>query len=241
MERTRDEVIRILHEQGARSVAELAQAVGVSEGAMRRHLDIMAAEGLIATRLERQPRGRPVTRYLLSEAGEEQSAAGHYARLLDRIYPALARLPREAVDGRSGEQLLEQLFLSVAEEVARSHASKVAGAGALDQRVEQVAVALREEGILNDVVDEGEFFRLRNIGCPYRSTAEEAPAACSADRHTIELLLGERVEQMSTIVDGHPTCEYLVHKRPGRDGVIEYPLMVLETGAPVSRRIAVES
>jgi len=216
MERTRDEVIRILHEQGARSAAELAQAVGVSEGAMRRHLDIMAADGLIATRLERQPRGRPVTRYLLSEAGEEQTASGHYARLLDRIYPALAGLPREAVDGRTGEELLEQLFRGVAEEVARSHASEVAESGALAERVGQVAIALREEGILNDVVDEGEFFRLRNVGCPYRSTAEEAPAACSADRYTIELLLGERVEQLSTIVDGHPTCEYLVQKRPPR-------------------------
>ena len=41
----------------------------------------------------------------------------------------------------------------------------------IEDRVVQVADVLRGEGILNDVVDEGDAFRLRNIGCPYRSTA----------------------------------------------------------------------
>ena len=59
----------------------------------------------------------------------------------------------------------------------------------LDQRVAEVATALKEEGILSDVVEEPEAFRLRNLACPYRSTAEGTHAACAADRRTIELLL----------------------------------------------------
>ena len=211
MERTRDEVVRILHDHGPSSVAELAEGIGVSAGSVRRHMDIMIAEGLVEMRLERQPRGRPLTRYSLSEAGEERSAAGHYAKLLDRLYPALAGLPAEAVSGQDGAAVLDQVFNGVAEEIARSYAPRVS-ASSLDDRVVQLTDVLRDEGILNDVVDEGGRFRLRNIGCPHRSTAEGTHAACAADRRTIELLLGESVEQVATIAGGSPTCEYLVAK-----------------------------
>ena len=211
MQRSRDQIEQILHDQGPRSAGELAHEVGVGEGAIRRHLDIMAAEGLIETQLERQPRGRPLTRYSLSEAGEERSASAHYSRLLERLFPALAALPREAVDGRPGSALLDDVFEAMAAEVASEYAPRVRAAG-LAERVEQVTAALREEGILDDVTDDGAVFRLRNIGCPYRSAAADTHAACAADRRTIELLLDAPVTQVTTIADGSQCCEYVVAK-----------------------------
>lgn len=222
MERTRDEVVRLLHEQGPLTVSGLARALGLSEGSVRRHLDIMSGEGLVDASLERQPRGRPATRYALSEAGEDRTASPYYARLLDRLQTALLSLQPEEIEGRDGHQLVDLLFERAAEEMARMYAPRVR-AEELSTRVGRVASALHEEGILNEVVDEGQVFRLRNVGCPFRSAAEDTHAACSADRHVIELLLGEPVEQLTTIVDGSPTCEYLVQKtalteRPTRTG-----------------------
>lgn len=211
MERTRDEVVRLLHEGGPLTVSELAMELGVSEGSVRRHMDIMAADGLVTTTLDRQSRGRPAARYALSEAGEDQTASPYYARLLERLSTALATLSVEAIDGRAGPELMELLFEQVATDTAREYAPQVRGAD-LASRVDRVAAALRDEGILNEVVDEGGVFRLRNVGCPFRSTAGETHAACDADRQVIELLIGEPVEQLSTIVDGSRTCEYLVEK-----------------------------
>jgi DeoR family transcriptional regulator, suf operon transcriptional repressor len=211
MERTRDEVVRILHDRGTCSVAELADAIGVSAGSARRHLDLMIGEGLVDVRLERQRRGRPVTRYSLSEAGEERSASVHYARLLERIYPALNELPEAAVSGQDGAAVLARVFEGIADEVARAYAPRVHSAS-LGARVVEVANALRGEGILTDVVSEDGQYRLRNVGCPYRSTAEGTHVACAADRRTIELLLGEPVQQLTTIVEGSPSCEYIVSK-----------------------------
>jgi predicted ArsR family transcriptional regulator len=211
MERTRDEVLRLLHERRECSVAELAETIGVSEGSIRRHLDLMLADGLATSRLVRQPRGRPLTLYSMSEAGEEERSAEHYQRLLGRLSPALANLTPEEVHGQDGQGLLDRLFDHVAESVADEYRSRVTGRS-LEERVQQVLVALSEEGILQDVEDEGDFFRLRNTGCPYRSTAEETHACCSADRRTIELLLGATVEQVTTVAEGGAMCEYLVPK-----------------------------
>ena len=211
MERTRDEVVRVLHEQGVGSVAELSTALGVSEGAIRRHMDIILAEGLVDASLERHGRGRPAVRYSLSEAGEEHTAARHYSRLLDRLFPALAELSPESVEGEPGTVVLERAFEQIASDVAHEYAPRVRS-GDLSERVEQVAEVLRDDSILRDVVDEGEVFRLRNFGCPYRSAARETHHACAADRRIIELLLERPVEQVATAVGGSLTCEYLVSK-----------------------------
>jgi predicted ArsR family transcriptional regulator len=210
---TRDEVIRLLADHGPASVSEIAERVGVSEGAIRRHMDIMLAEGLLEARLERQGRGRPGLLYSLSIEGEERTAAANYARLLERLYPALERMPLEEVSGLSGSALVERLFEAVAEDVANEYAAHVTGTE-LPERVGQVAEALHSEGILTQVVDEGTAFRLVNVGCPYRSTASETHACCEADRRAIELLLDVPVQQVARVVDGASMCEYVVQKSP---------------------------
>ena len=220
MERTRDEVLRLLYERGECSVYELAEVVGVSDSSVRRHLDLLIADGLVRSRLERIPRGRPVARYALSEAGEEARAAVHYQRLLSRLSPALASLTSDEVEGRHGSALVERVFDHVAESIADEYRPMVTSMH-LGERVQQVLLVLTEEGILQDVDDEGAFYRLKNAGCPYRSTAMETSACCSADRRTIELLLGAPVEQVMTLAEGGHQCEYLVAKDEAKDGEAE--------------------
>ncbi|MSP22229.1 MAG: ArsR family transcriptional regulator [Dehalococcoidia bacterium] len=210
---TRDEVIRLLADHGPSSVSDIAERVGVSEGAIRRHMDIMLAEGLLEARLERRGRGRPGLLYSLSTEGEERTASANYARLLDRLYPALERMPFEEVSGVSGGALVDRLFEAVAGDVASEYAAHVTGVD-LPARVGQVAEALYGEGILTSVVEERDAYHLLNVGCPYRSTASEMHACCEADRRTIELLLDVPVLQVATVVNGASMCEYIVRKSP---------------------------
>ena len=99
METTRDTIVRLLAEHPRRSAGDLAEALGLSVGSVRRHVDILLADGLLGAEFERQPRGRPVTRYSLSSEGEERSGAPSYSRLLERIYPALAGLEAAEIAG----------------------------------------------------------------------------------------------------------------------------------------------
>jgi predicted ArsR family transcriptional regulator len=213
MESTRDAILRLLAEHGQRSAGDLANELGLSAGSVRRHVDILIADGLLEAELARQPRGRPVTRYSLSNEGEERSAAPSYSRLLERIYPALAGLEASDV-AVGGADVLDRVFDRVAEGVAEEHRGQVT-AVELGERVRQVTEALSEEGLLHDAVEEDDLYRLQNLGCPYRSAAEGTHAACVADRRAIELLLDAPVEQLRTVAQGAPICEYVVLK----DGV----------------------
>ncbi len=216
MEETRSATIRILSERGSSTAAELAGLIGVSSGSIRRQMDIMVAAGLLETELVRQPRGRPVTRYSLSEAGEEQSSGASYSRLLDRLSDSLQGLSAGEVAGRGGTQIVDLLLQRVSQSVARLHAARVT-ADELGERLEQVTVALRDEGILEVMERHDQMAVLRNTSCPVRSCAEENHAMCEADRNAIELLLGVPVLQSSTVAGGADSCEYLV-QMPSGDG-----------------------
>ena len=209
MEQTRDAVIRFLQERGASTAADLAKTVGVSTGSIRRHMDIMVAEGLLDTELMRQQLGRPVTRYSLSEAGEEETSGASYSRLLGRIYPALASLTQSEVAGRDGAELVNLIFDRVGESMARDHAPRIT-AEVFDERVQQVSDALQQEGILELVEQRDDLIVLRNSSCPVRSFAEGNHAMCDADRGAIETLLGLPVLQSSTVATGGDACEYVI-------------------------------
>ncbi|MDA0351178.1 MAG: winged helix-turn-helix transcriptional regulator [Chloroflexi bacterium] len=211
MEQTRDAVIRLLQERGSSTAADLATEVGVSTGSIRRHMDIMVAEGLLETELVRQQRGRPVTRYSLSEAGEEETSGARYSRLLERIYPALSGMGSDEVSGLDGAELMNLIFDRVGESVAREHAPRVT-AELFDERVQQVTAVLHEEGILELVEQRDDLVVLRNTTCPVRSCAEGNHAMCDADRGAIEALLGLPVVQASTMASGGDACEYVVRR-----------------------------
>lgn len=211
MEQTRDLVVRILQRRGASTTADLATEIGVSPGSIRRHMDIMVAEGLLETELIRQERGRPVTEYTLSEAGEEETSGASYARLLDRIYEALASMTEGEISGLHGAELVDLIFDRIGIAMAREYSPRMTS-NVFDRRIQQVTDVLHGEGILELIDQQDEVTFLRNTSCPARSCADANHAMCEADRKVIESLIGLPVLQSSTLATGGDACEYVVRR-----------------------------
>lgn len=194
------------------TVAQLAETLQLSPQAVRRHLDGLRADALIDVKQVRHGVGRPALMFFVTERGEELGGRT-YVQLLSRMFRHLEKLDAGKVSGASGKQVVEQVFSGIAEEVAADHRAEVRGE-TLDQRVEEASRALHQEGIVDGWERDGESFHLVNGDCPYLKLAEMSDAACSADRHSIELLVGAQVEQTRRIVDGAPCCEYIVRPQP---------------------------
>jgi predicted ArsR family transcriptional regulator len=194
------------------TVAQLAESLQLSPQAVRRHLDGLRADALIDVRQERHGVGRPSLLFFVTERGEEMGGRT-YVQLLSRMFRHLEKLGAGEVSGATGRQVVEQVFSGIAEEVAADHRAEVRGE-TLDQRVDEASRALRQEGIVDGWERDGDAFHLVNGDCPYLKLAEMSDAACSADRHSIELLVGAHVEQTRRIVDGAPCCEYIVRPQP---------------------------
>lgn len=206
-EGTRAQTVELLLRRGRSTVAELAGELGLTQGAVRRHLDRLRADGLVEIDLLRQEMGRPLYIYRPTLAAEDAHA--HYERLTERFVHEVSVLQPHEAGGLRGESLLDTVFHGVARRVVEEHRDKVSGER-LEQRVSELTEALRDEGILSGWKHTDDSFHLYNAACPYRRVADASHAACSMDREVIEQLLGAPVEQVGRLVDGETRCEYVV-------------------------------
>jgi DeoR family suf operon transcriptional repressor len=210
---TREQVLRIVRGQKEVTVAQVAEAVGLSQQAVRRHLDTLRADALVDVRLARHGVGRPALVFFATERSEEHSGRT-YLQLMSRLMRHLEKVDSVELSGATGHQVLDRVFAGIAEEVAADHVSEVRG-HTLDQRVAQVSRALEGEGIVDSwtrVADGA--YQIVNGECPYLRLAAMSDAPCRADQHSIELLVGAPVTQTKRIVDGSPVCEYIVRPEP---------------------------
>lgn len=212
METTREHILRLIRGHRAMTIAQIAEALDVTQGAIRRHLDTLRADGFIDARLDRQGGvGRPSLMFFPTERGDE-GAGQQYLQLMTRLMRRLDSMDELRVGGKSGREVLEGALADVSYEVAADHAFEVTG-GTLGERVRRTSEALKGERIVDGWAAEGEAFRLVNGECPYLRIAETTDACCRADRQTIELLVKAEVEQIRRIADGSPVCEYIVRER----------------------------
>ena len=213
MESTREQVLHFLQARGGATVASLAEALGVGQASVRRHLDHLRADGLVDVRMDRHGVGRPAFVYEATAEAEERMPA-RYSKLLTRMFQGLQSLDPGDVAGHDGTEVLSSVLEGVAEQVAVEHEAEVT-ATTLEGRVQQTSAALRREGIVDGWSQGDEGFRLVNSACPYRQAALANHGTCELDRRTIELLLAAPVQQVSRIADGQPSCEYIVAAAQG--------------------------
>jgi predicted ArsR family transcriptional regulator len=212
MESTREQVLHLLQMRGGATVAVLAQALGLGQASVRRHLDHLRAEGLADVRIERHGVGRPAFIFYPTAEAEDRTPAG-YSRLIARVYRGLSALDASQVRGRDGEALMDAVFEGVAQDIAREHLPEVV-ASTTGARVEQASLSLKREGIVDGWEQRDDGYHLTNSACPYRQAALANHGTCELDRRTIELLVNAPVRQVRRIADGEFSCEYIVRK-PG--------------------------
>lgn len=217
MNGARDEIVAALRQHGERTIAQLAEAVGITPAALRRHLDILAGEGMVEHRAVRQATGRPFFLYRLSERAQE--AASDYPRLLERFVTEVATLGREEIASKDGRDLLETVFGHMSEHLAADYQDRVHGE-TLSERLDSLTEALRDEGLVERWEERPDGYHLSTSLCPHRRAAVLTPGLCSAEARAIASLLGAAVEQTGRLVDGAPLCEYLVRGEPSRDWTI---------------------
>ena len=116
MQGTRERILEFVVEQREVRVEDLADSLGITPAAVRRHLDHLRADGLLDARAVKQATGRPYYAYFATEKAT-QSVPPAYADLLERMLRGL------------GEQddVIAAVMTSVAESLASKHRHEVSG------------------------------------------------------------------------------------------------------------------
>lgn len=202
MQATRQKILELLRERGQATVEELAVAVGLTQMAVRHHLNVLYGEKLVTTssvRRKSEP-GRPQQLYALTEAANGLFP-GDYYQLLEYL---LAEV-KAALDPTSLDDVLRRVAKRM-----MADASVPRPGQSFEERLVQLVHLLGDNGFTADWGVQGNDYLVRVLTCSYRRIAREHPEVCRLDRHIIAEMLNADPVRMTCLAQGDENCTYRI-------------------------------
>jgi predicted ArsR family transcriptional regulator len=202
--RTRDAIARSILENGPSTAAVLSERLGLTPAGIRRHLDLLTADGVLEAREPRisstRGRGRPSKVFVMSDAGREK---------FEHSYDDLAVAALKFISAQSGEHLVTAFAKSRADEIERKGASVIAKSS---NKLSALADFLTEQGYAASVESRAGGVELCQHHCPIAHVASEFPQLCEAETEAFSKLLGTHVQRLATIAHGDGVCTTYIPK-----------------------------
>jgi predicted ArsR family transcriptional regulator len=228
-ERTRERVARLIMEHGPQTAAALAEALGVTPAAIRRHLDAMLADGVVEARQQRirgpRGRGRPAKVFVLTDTGRDA---------FYQAYDALALSALRYIKETAGEQALTEFARRMVARLEDRYRS-IAETYPDGPGTTALAEALTEDGYAASVQPARLGEQLCQHHCPVAHVAEQFPELCEAETEVFSRLLGRHVQRLATIAHGDGVCTTHVPRADVADvaKVVQEPADNQSTGTRV--------
>ena len=205
---TKDDILRYLLKQGHASAIALAEFLGVSPQAIRRHLKNLETEGLVEHHQDNQGMGRPQFLYALSRQGRDQFPQQYNEFALSFI---------DSLVETVGEEQLGQVLQKQWQRKAEHYRQQV-GAGSLQNRLQKLVKLRQQEGYmaelhpLNDPPEHK--FILAEHHCAIADVAESYPTVCGHELEMFAAILPDCViERTHWLNHGEHNCGYLIQLR----------------------------
>ncbi|MET0863730.1 MAG: metalloregulator ArsR/SmtB family transcription factor [Nakamurella sp.] len=199
--RTRAAVVDLLLADGPLTAADLAQQLGISPAAVRRHLDQLTAEGAVSSRevpaIGQRGRGRPARSYLLTEVGRSR---------LPHRYDELAVQALDFLAEAIGPQAVEDFARRRAEAVIEPYRAELDAAADVADRAGILAKALTGSGFSASLHQVGVGQQLCQHHCPVGQVASKYPQLCEEEMAVFTRELGTYAQRLATIARGDSVC-----------------------------------
>jgi predicted ArsR family transcriptional regulator len=202
---TRDAIARIILEHGPATASTLSHALALTPAGIRRHLDLLVADGILEARDPRDSsirgRGRPSKVFLMTDVGRTK---------FEHTYDDLAVSALKFMATHSGDHLVAAFAESRAQEIEAKateyfsqHVNKGSGK---EDTVAALADFLTEQGYAASVEERGSGEEICQHHCPIAHVAAAYPQLCEAETQAFSRLLGTHVQRLATIAHGDGVC-----------------------------------
>ena len=211
----RDRLARELLKLGPITASNLADSLGISAVAVRKHLDDMSEKSLVKSHeiapfgpAKPKGRGRPARVYSLTSEGRD---------FFENQYQSLAQEAVTYLATTFGDKAVKDFALSRAKEMLKKYSLILNKAKDVTEKVEILSSALSIDGFAA-TTDKGsgptQTIQLCQHNCPIAHVAEQHPEFCDAELDAFSQLLGVNVTRLSTIANGGNICTSLVSTSP---------------------------
>lgn len=215
---TRRELLVLLRSKPGSTVNELAAALSRSVVGVRRHLDRLAAEGLVEhapPTVTRTGAGRPPTGWRLSPAGRE---------LFPRRYDSFALELLEDLADEAGPEALDAVLARRTDKLAAEYDAALGGATDTGDRLVRMAELRNRAGYVAECQPgpDGDALLVEH-NCAIHRVAERHGVVCAMELVLFRKVLGPDVEvtRVAHAMAGDAACSYRVRDRVRREAGAE--------------------
>ncbi|MDX2294821.1 MULTISPECIES: metalloregulator ArsR/SmtB family transcription factor [Streptomyces] len=207
---TRNRVARSILDHGPSTVADLAERLGLTQAAVRRHLDALVAEQVVEAREKRvygtRTRGRPAKVFALTDCGRDA---------FDQSYDSLAVEALRWIERNAGGEAAVAAFARDRIEAQAESYREAVESVEPERRAEALAKALTADGYAATARNAPVGEQLCQHHCPVAHVAEQYPQLCEAETEIFSRLLGTHVQRLATIAHGDGVCTtFIPHGAP---------------------------
>jgi len=213
---TKQRIVEHLQTVATATAPDLARLMGVSDAAMRQHLEQLESDGVVRRESENpsgdtRSRGRPATRWSLDRQRSRTVVDGFPGAFPDRHVDLAVDL-LSAVRESLGEESLRRVLAHRGEQQVAEY-RRVVGEGSLSARVERLARVRDIGGYRAEAsADDDGSVVLTEHHCPIADAARVCGDVCESELVVFRATLGPGVDVQRTqhAMSGDSRCSYRI-------------------------------
>ena len=204
-DKTRDQVARVILEGGPMTAADLSDKLSITPAGVRRHLDSLIAEGVLAPKdpyqVNSRGRGRPSKVFVMTDKGREK---------FEHSYDDLAVAALKFMASKNGSHLVDEFAQSRADDFERKGEQIKKSGKSIAEKTKALSKLLSKEGYASTTDKMGNGEEICQHHCPIAHVAAEYPQLCEAETAAFSAILGTHVQRLATIAHGDGVCTTFV-------------------------------
>ncbi|WP_421383486.1 helix-turn-helix transcriptional regulator [Bacillus salacetis] len=203
MKTTKDRILDLLKREVALSVNDLIDQLGITHMAIRKHLNVLEKDGLIHSVEIKQPKGRPLYRYSLTEKGE---------RLFPKNYEGISVEFLQDIEESFGKESVDTLFKKREKRLTQEYKEQVEKKSGNLAKIQEIERIQNDKGYMAKAsqIDENTY-ELIEYNCPIMAIANNFKTACKCETEMFKNVLGtDQVKRVSCKTEGNNHCKFLI-------------------------------
>ncbi|WP_113928921.1 metalloregulator ArsR/SmtB family transcription factor [Bacillus sp. P14.5] len=200
---TKDRILDLLKKEAALTVNDLIGQLGITHMAIRKHLSVLEKDGLIQSVEIRQPKGRPLHSYSLTDKGD---------RLFPKNYEGISVEFLQDIEDSFGKDSVDALFKKREQRLTNQYREQVQQQTSALDKVREIERIQNEKGYMAKAqqLDENTF-ELIEYNCAILAIANNFKTACKCETEMFKKVLGtEEVNRVSCKTEGNHHCRFLI-------------------------------
>lgn len=200
---TPQQILGLLKKYHKLSINDLKHHLQITDMAVRKHIARLEKEGFIRSYQVKQPVGRPITYYQLSNTGEN---------LFPKKYSLMTIEFLQDIEEMYGIEAIHALFENRENRLQQKYETTISKNENLQEKVKELEKIQNEHGYMAEArqLNEQEF-ELTEYNCPIYHVAQRYKKACQCELSLFKRVLGvQQIERVSCISEGDHCCKYSI-------------------------------